>query len=211
MFKPSPPFIGLAIVTAALMIVSASLHAGAEKLEPVLRNVPATSSLTVTYVPSKGFHVQGDDPKTAVDAVSPRLGLLPMFKGGKLASVSTVTYAPAKEQAAKWPALVTVAETKAQHIATSLHVTFEPVFEKALLRGYKIATIASRKGAADEGEVTPAGKESKRVETKKIMLELPKKRAVSQWFGVLLTPVLDKNKALKGFDVTLVSTPRKQD
>ncbi len=208
MHRPSAVISCLVIVT---MVIAATLQAGENKVEPVLRKVATTQTVAVTYLAGKGFRISGEDAKGAVDVLKGRLGLLPMLVDGKLNAVGVVTYEPVKgKKAAMWPNLQAVKDVKKQHIAAVLNVTFKCVLQKNVLQGFQLVTIAATKGVDSDDEVMPAGKETKSVEHKQIMFDLPKERDAKLWYGVMLVPVFDKDgNALKGFDATLVSTPRK--
>ena len=215
MHKPSPPILGVALATVVMMAAAATLQAE-DKIEPVLRDVVAKVQVSVTYVPGTGFVAHGDSAKNAIKTGSARIAILPRFTDGKLANFGVVTWEPVpadRKEAATWPMLTNVKGAKAQRIATALQVSFAPVYEKEVLTGFRIATLASRKGViVKAGEVTPASKEDKAAEIAKVIIALPKERPAGQWFGVMLIPVVDKESGkLQGFDATLVSTPAKKN
>ena len=201
----------IAFLVIVAMAIAATLQAGEDNLEPVLRKVAATESVSVMYIAGKGFKITGHKEKGAVQVLNGRIGLLPTLADGKLNSVGIVTWEPAKgEKVATWPNLQAVKGIKPQRIDAQLNIVFTPVFEKSVLSGFSLVAITSKKGADSDGVVMPAGKATKSVEHKKISLNMPKERSVELWYGVMLVPAFDKDgKVLKGFDVTLVATPRK--
>ena len=203
----------IACLVIAAMAIAATLQAGEENVEPVLRNVAATESVSVMYIAGKGFKITGQNEKGAVQVLNGRIGLLPTLADGKLNAVGIVTWEPAKgEKVATWPNLQAVKGIKAQRIDAVLNIVFKPVFVKSVLSGFSLVAITSNKPAVNDGEVMPAGKATKSVEHKKVSMNLPKERNAELWYGVMLVPAFDEGgKVLKGFDVTLVATPRKAD
>ena len=208
MRKPMNMIACLIIVS---MAVAATLQAGDDKVEPVLRNVATAESVSVVYVAGKGFKITGKNEKGAVQVLNGRIGLMPTLADGKLNAVGIVTWEPAKgEKVATWPNLQAVKGIKPQRIDAPLNIVFTPVFVKSVLSGFSFVAITSKKGADSDGVVMPAGKETKSVEHKKVSLNMPKERNAELWYGVVLVPAFDEDgKTLKGFDVTLVATPRK--
>jgi len=205
------PLVMISFLMILAMVIAATIQAGEEKVEPVLRKVSTTQAVAVTYMAGKGFRISGADAKGAVDVLKGRIGLLPVLGDGKLNAVGVVTYEPVKgKKAATWPNLQVVSGVKPQRIAAAINVTFKPVFSKHVLSGFRLVTIMARKGVDRDGDIMPAGKESGRVEHKQIQFDLPKEPDGKLWYGVMLAPVFDKDrKTLKGFDATLVATPRK--
>ena len=200
----------IACLVIVAMATSTTLQAE-DKVEPVLRTVAATESVSVMYVAGKGFKITGQNEKGAVQVLNGRIGILPTFVDGKFNAVGIVTWEPAKgEKMATWPNLQAVKGIKAQRIDATLNIVFKPVLVKSMLSGFSLVAITSKKAADSDGEVMPAGKKDKSVAHKMISLNLPKERNAELWYGVMLVPAFDKDgKVLKGFDVTLVATPRK--